>query len=222
MRRSIRATVPIRPDPPRGALRTAPALRAPGRSLPSILTAGLLLAGCAQGEPGTGTPGAEARRLLAEQREAGPVRTVVRGNPFGMDEARRDALVSEAMADGVSGLTVRFTTYPGEAAAPEPHLAVVLDPVEPAPADLACRAPDSVPTTAAGETLTVLAAFCQGDRVLHAVREEDRVAGPTDRRFQRLLWRTAGALFPDDYAESYGFGILPRWLNLGIGGSIGL
>jgi hypothetical protein len=53
------------------------------------------------------------------------------------------------------------------------------------------------------------------------VREDGRVAGPTDRSFERLLWRTAGALFPDDYAETYGFGILPRWLNLGGGGSYG-
>jgi hypothetical protein len=196
--------------------------RAAGRFLSSILSANLLLAGCAQGTPDTGTPGEQARRALAEQRQEGPVRTVVRGNPFGMDEARRDALVSEAMAAGVSGLTVRFTTYPDAAAAPEPHLAVVLDPVEAVPAETVCSAPDSVPTTGPGETLSVLAVFCQGDRAVHAVREEAAVAGPTDRRFQRLLWRTAGALFPDDYAESYGFGFLPRWLNFGLGGSVGL
>ena len=215
--------MPIKPDPPAlGAPRGAPAPRAATRLLPSILTTGLLLAGCAQGPPGPGTPGEEARRVLAEHRQEGPIRTVVRGNPFGMDEVRRDALVSEAMAAGVTGLSVRFTTFPDAAAAPEPHLAVVLDSVEAVPADTACSAPDRVPTSAAGETLSVLAVFCQGDRALHAVREEDRVAGPTDRRFQRLLWRTAGALFPDDYADSYGFGFLPRWLNFGLGGSIGL
>jgi hypothetical protein len=215
--------VPIKPDPP--ALRPprgGSLPRAPGRPLPVILTASLLLAGCSPGTPGTGTPGEEARRVLAEQRQAGPVRTVVLGNPFGMDEARRDALVSAAMAEGIAGLDVRFTTYEDGAAAPEPHLVVVLDPSELASPEAACSAPDSVPTRAAGETLSVLAVFCQGDRALHAVREEDRVAGPTDRRFQRLLWRTAGALFPDDYAETYGFGLLPRWLNLGIGGSVGL
>jgi len=210
--------VPIRPDPP---ARAAPR-RAAAQFLLAILTASSLLAGCSQGTPGPGTPGEQARRALAEQREQGPVRTVVRGNPFGMDEARRDALVSEAMAAGVSGLTVRFTTYPEAAAAPEPHLAVVLNPAESVAADTVCSAPDSVPTTAAGEMLNVLAVFCQGDRAAYAVREEAPVAGPTDRRFQRLLWRTAGALFPDDYAESYGFGFLPRWLNFGLGGSVGL
>ena len=214
--------MPIRPDPaPIGAPRRPPSPRAPGRCLPAIVSAGLLLAGCAQGAPGPGTPTEQARRALAEQRQEGPVRIVVRGNPFGMDEARRDALVSEAMAAGVSGLGVRFTTYP-EAAAPEPHLAVVLNPVEPVPAETACSAPDSVPTSPADETLRVLAVFCEGDRAVHAVREEAAVAGPTDRRFERLLWRTAGALFPDDYAETYGFDFLPRWLNFGVGGSFGL
>ena len=215
--------MPIRPDPPaNGAPLRAASLRAAAQLLPAILTASLLLAGCTQGRPDPGTPGEQARRALAEQREQGPIRAVVRGNPFGMDEARRDALVSGAMAAGVSGLSVRFTTYPEAAAAPEPHLAVVLNPAESVAADTACSAPDSMPTTAAGEMLSVLAAFCQGDRAMHAVREEAPVAGPTDRRFQRLLWRTASALFPDDYAASYGFGFLPRWLNFGLGGSVGL
>jgi hypothetical protein len=190
--------------------------------LPALLIAVSLVGGCTPGPPPAPLPGEEARRALAGQREAGPVRTVVRGNPFGMDEARRDALVTEAMAAGVAGLAVRFTTYPAAAAAPEPHLVVVLAPLDVVPADVACARPDSVPTEAADERLSVLAVFCQGDQALHAVREEDRVAGPADRRFERLLWRTAGALFPDDYAETYGFGFLPRWLNLGVGGSIGL
>ena len=114
------------------------------RSLPAILSTGLLLEGCALAPPPAGTPAEEARRVLAEHRQAGPVRAVVRGNPFGMDETRRDALVTEAMAAGVAGLAVRFTSYPDVAAAPEPHLVVVLDPVETAAAEAACRAPDSV------------------------------------------------------------------------------
>ena len=182
--------------------------------------AGLLLLGCAQEPPRTGAPGEESRRALAESRAA-PVRTVVRGNPFGMDQARLETLVADAMAAGVSGLDVRFTPYADAAAAPEPHLVVLLNPVETASNDTVCAAPDSLRTLPAAERLSVLAVFCQGDKALDAVREEDRVAGPTDRRFQRLLWRTANTLFPDDYASTYGFGILPRWLNLGVGGSAG-
>ena len=52
-------------------------------------------------------------------------------------------------------------------------------------------------------------------------RTESAVSGPTDQRFRRLLWRTASTLFPDDYEETYGFGFLPRWLDFGLGGSIG-
>ena len=214
--------MPIKPDPPASRPpRERPLPRGRCPTLPAVLTAGLLLAGCAQGPPPPATPGEEARRVLAERHSAGPVRTVVGGNPFGMDEARRDALVTEAMAAGIAALDVRFTTRPDAAAAPEPHLVVLLDPADTVSPDAACRAPDRVPTTAADETVSVLAVFCQDDQALHAVREEDRVAGPGDRRFQRLLWRTAGALFPDDYPTTYGFGFLPRWLNLGIGGSIG-
>ena len=79
-------------------------------------------------------PGREARRLLAEARETGAIRTVVVGNPFGMDPARRDALVTDAMAEGVPDLEVRFTAYPDQAAAPEPHLVVVLNPARGSPA----------------------------------------------------------------------------------------
>jgi hypothetical protein len=212
--------VPTKPDQP--TTRTVPP-GCPGGGgrrawLSACLVGNLLLLGCAQ-EP---LPGREARRLLAEAREMGAIRTVVVGNPFGMDPARRDALVTDAMAEGVPNLEVRFTAYPDQAAAPEPHLVVVLNPVGDLPPSAACRAPESVRTAPASGTLSVLAVFCQGDLVIDAVREEERVAGPTDRNFQRLLWRTAGALFPDDYWDNYGFGILPRGIDLGIGGSFGL
>lgn len=186
------------------------------------LLSGLVLLGCAREPARTGAPGEEARRALAESRAAGPIRTMVRGNPFGMDEARRDALVTAAMAEGVPGLAVRFTTSADQAATPEPHLVVVLNPAGEQPAAAACRAPDQLGTLPADDTLSVLAAFCQGEEMLDAVREEARVAGPTDRAFERLLWRTSAALFPDDYWDNYGFGFLPRGIDLGIGGSFGM
>jgi hypothetical protein len=182
----------------------------------------VVLAGCAQEPPRTGAPGEDARRALAEHRSAGPILTVVRGNPFGMDEARLNTLVTQAMAQGVRALTVQFTTSPDRAAAPEPQLVVILDPVNEPAAGAICGAPGTVATAPASGQLTVLAAFCQGDQALDVVRQEGPVAGPTDRAFERLLWRTSEALFPDDYANTYGFGILPRWLNLGVGGSFGL
>jgi hypothetical protein len=210
-----RATVPTRPDSP------PPGGHPHRRALLLAALAGGLLAGCAQEAPRTGAPGEDARRALVEHRKQGPIRAVVRGNPFGMDEVRLDNLVTRAMAQGVSGLNVSFTTYPDQAAAPEPHLVVILNPTREPPTTAACRAPDTVASSPASGTVSVFAIFCQGDEPLDSAREEASVAGPTDRAFERLLWRTSGSLFPDDYANTYGFGLLPRWLNLGIGGSYG-
>ena len=211
--------MPAKPDPPttRTPPRGDPKGGGRGAWLSACLIANLLLLSCAREPP----PGPDARRALAETREQGAIRTLVVGNPFGMDPARRDALVTDAMAEGVQGLEIRFTTYPERAGAPEPHLVVVLNPTEDLPSPAACRAPETVRTAPASATLGVLAALCQGDQVIDAVREEERVAGPTDHNFQRLLWRTAAALFPDDYWDNYGFGILPRGIDLGVGGSFG-
>jgi hypothetical protein len=180
------------------------------------------LAGCATPAERRAEPEAPgARRLLVVQAAEGPVRAVVHGPLLDLEPEARDRLVTEAMAAGVRGLRVRFTTDPTEAAAPEPHLAVVLGAVPPAPATLACRAPEEMPVAAAGLELRVLAVFCDGPEPLAESRTEGPVSGPDDRRLRRLLWRSANQLFPDDYAETYGFGILPDWLGVGVEGSFG-
>jgi hypothetical protein len=188
------------------------------RLLVVLLT--LALAGCqvpAAVEPVGPTP----RQALVEQAALGPVRAVVAGELPTVDAADRDRLVTEAMATGVRGLGVRFTTDPAAAAAPEPHLAVVLDPGPVAPATLACRAPEEVPDPPANGLMQVLAVFCDGDVPLGEARVEGRVDRRDGRRVQRLLWRAANQLFPDDYAETYGFGILPDWFGLGVEGTFG-
>ena len=183
----------------------------------AVLLGGALLLGCARGaDTEVQDP---ARRALAAAEE--PVLVTVFGNPFAMDEARLNALISAELAEGISGMSAQFTTAPERAAAPEPRVVAVLNPLsEPAPETL-CAAPDAIATGPATQVLRILAALCHGDQALGVARTEDAVAGPTDQRFRRLLWRTAKTLFPDDYEETYGFGILPRWLDLGIGGSIG-
>lgn len=198
-----------------GAPRHAPIPRPRGRGLLFVLV-GLLLLGCGRGAD----PDAQnqARRALRAAEE--PVLLVLHGNPFEMDSARLNALISSEMAAGISGMDARFTTSP-ERAAPEPRLVVILNPVsEPAPATL-CTAPASVATAPATDQVRIAAAFCDGDQVLGAARTEAAVAGPTDQRFRRLLWRTAAQVFPDDYEETYGFGILPRSIDFGLGGSFG-
>ena len=193
---------------------------AEGLRRPSVALVGaLLLAGCGSVPTVTADSGvSNTRQVLAERAEQGPVLAVVIGNPYAMDEARLDSMVTDAMAAGISGLGVDFTTGPSLAAAAEPRLVVALNPAGDPAGSAACRKPTSVRTLPAAEELRVLAAFCDGGTALGSVEAQDTVSGPTDRRFQRLLWRTASALFPDDYAETYGFGLLPNSFDFGFGG----
>ena len=180
----------------------------------SVLLAGLLV-GCASG---TGPDaGNDPRRALAAAQE--PVLITLVGNPFDMDQARLSALVSNELARGVTGMRTAFTTSAERAAAPEPHLVVVLNPMNEPVSEALCLTPETVRTGPAQEQVHVLAAFCRGNQALNAARTEAVVGGPTDQSFRRLLWRTSSALFPDNYAETYGFGFLPRWLDFGVGGS---
>jgi hypothetical protein len=193
-------------------------MQRPGRPSAALVGA-LLLAGCGSVPTVTSDSGVgNTRQTLAERAEQGPVLAVVIGNPYAMDEGRLDSMVTGAMAAGITGLGVDFTTSPSEAAAAEPRLVVLLNPAGDPPGSAACRSPTPIRTLPAGDELLVLAAFCDGADAIGSVDAQDTVAGPTDRRFQRLLWRTASALFPDDYAETYGFGLLPNSFDFGFGG----
>jgi len=185
----------------------------------SAALVGALLAGCGSVPTVTTDSGvSNTRQALAERAEQGPVLAVVIGNPYAMDEARLDSMVTDAMAAGISGLGVDFATEPSRAAAAEPRLVVVLNPAGDPPGSAACRSPTPLRTVPAGDELRVLAAFCDGANAIGSVEAQDTVSGPTDRRFERLLWRTASGLFPDDYAETYGFGLLPNSFDFGFGG----
>jgi hypothetical protein len=182
-----------------------------------VVLVGLLLLGCGRNVD-VDAPN-QPRRALAAAPE--PVLLILEGNPFDTDQARLNGLVSAEMAAGISGMSTEFTTSPARAAAPDPRLVVLLNPLsEPAP-DTLCATPETVATAPASERVRIVAAFCRGREVLGEARTEDAVAGPTDQRFRRLLWRTATQVFPDDYEETYGFGILPRWFDFGFGGSFG-
>jgi hypothetical protein len=185
----------------------------------AALLGALLLTGCGSVPTVTTDTGVgNTRQVLTERAEQGPVLAVVVGNPYGVDEGRLDRTVTDAMAAGISGLGVDFTTDPSQAAAAEPRLVVLLNPAAEPSGQAACRSPTLVQTLPAGDDLQVLAAFCDGADALGSVEAHDAVSGPTDRRFQRLLWRTASALFPDDYEDTYGFGLLPNSFDFGFGG----
>jgi hypothetical protein len=181
----------------------------------------IVSAGCAPTPEVTAEGGSAARTLLAEQAAKGPVLAIVRGTALALAPAERDALVTRAMAQGVSGLSVRFTTEREDAVVRDPYLVVALDPASTEPATLACRRPDAVATAPSEGALRALAAFCKDGEIVGAARGEAQAPVVDRRQVERLLWRVAGGLFPDDYAETYGFGILPRGIDLGVGGSTG-
>lgn len=198
-------------------MKPAPALRL----MPGLMLAAVLLAACtARPDPAT-DPRFDARRALETTAERGPVLAIVQGEPFDDHDAARDAVATQALADGITALSVDFVTDPRHAAESDPRLVVALNPTGLVSAARACRAPQQIATAPLAGEVEILAVFCEGERVLGAARTQGEVDGPADRRLERLLWRTAGELFPDDYGETYGLRLLPDWLGVGVGGSFG-
>lgn len=195
-------------------LRTAPCRRRLGWS--GVLLSGALLAGCSWGDPGTRT---SARRVLADAKQ--PVLMTVVGNPFAIDQARLNAVASAELSAGVTGMRTQFTMSPERAAAPQPRVVMVFNPLSDPDPETLCPPPDGIATGQGTAPVRIVAAFCRDGQVLGVTRNESAVSGPTDQGFRRLLWRTASTLFPDDYEQTYGFGFLPRWLDFGVGGGIG-
>jgi hypothetical protein len=167
-----------------------------------------LLAGCAgetrfPGEPMGDLTG--ARRELAAVAAGGAVPLEIRNRPAMLAEAE----IARLAARGVTGLAPRFEA----GVAGERRL--VLWFAGPAVADAACRgAPGS---GVDGEVTTLTAAWCAGDRAVAGVR--GRAADGGSRALERLIWQSTGRLFPDDYAETYGFNLFG--MRLTVGGSAG-
>lgn len=199
---------------------TRPERQAGGRAHALLL--GLLwLAACAPSvEVGPVGDGAAARALLEESLGKGPVRAEIFGDPYGLDPARQEQMVTSAFGDGIQGIKARFSADPGLYGAEQPRLVVVLNPRMEPPTAEACRAPERIRTGPATEAIVMLAAFCAGDELINSARAEGDVQGPADQRLKRLFWQTAGVLFPDNYQNEYGVNIIPG-LDLSIGGSFG-
>lgn len=178
---------------------------------PAVLSAPLLLAAvtaCASLElpPVEGDPGA-ARFQLRTVAESGPVPLVVLRAPEGI----RPEMVADALVRGIRGLDVRFEATEGVRPG-----SVVASFVETAPESL-CRS-DAAPAEApAGAEPVVLLVWC-GDR--GAVASVGPVAtSGAPAEVERILWRVASRLFPDDYADRYGIDLFG--LRIGIGASVG-
>jgi hypothetical protein len=181
----------------------------------------MLLAACGpRVDVGPVGDGGAARELLESSLDQGPVRAQIFGDPYGLDPGRQEQLVTGAFGEGIQGIRARFSADPGLYGADQPRLVVVLNPRSEPPTAEACRSPERIRTGPATEAFVLLAAFCQGDRLINSARAEGDIAGPADQRLKRLFWQTAGVLFPDNYQNEYGIDIIPG-LNIGIGGSFG-
>jgi len=189
---------------------------------PALTLVFLALAACGGPTVDVGPVGdaAAARGGLESALANGPVRAQIFGDPYGLDPARQERMVTGAFGEGVQGVKARFTADPGLFVAEQPRLVVILNPKADAPSAEACRAAERIRTGPASAQLVVLAAFCEGDHVVNAARAEGDIDGPTDQRLKRMLWQTAGVLFPDNYRNEYGVDLIPG-INIGVGGSFG-
>lgn len=187
----------------------------------ALLFATLTLAGCgSQVDVAPIGDVVAARERLETALVEGPVRAQIFGDPYGMDPARQERLIVNAFGEGIQGIKARFTADPGLYAAEQPRLVVILNPRSDPPSTEACRSPERIRTAPAFDEFSVLAVFCEGEKLVDGARGEAEIAGPSDQRLKRLLWRTAGALFPDNYENEYGIDLIPG-VNVGIGGSFG-
>ncbi len=181
----------------------------------------LVMAGCGP-DVSVGPIGdsAAARDVLAGALDKGPVRAQIFGDPYGLDPARQEILVTSAIGNGIQGIKARFSADPGLYGGEQPRLVVILNPNADPPTSKACSAAEQIRTTPATDELKLLAAFCQGDNLINAARADGTVLGPADQRLKRLLWQLGGVLFPDDYERNYGIDLIPG-LKVGVGGSFG-
>ena len=183
---------------------------------------GLVLAACGGSDVSVGPVGDSfaAREALSRALEKGPVRAQIFGDPYGLDPARQDVLVTSAIGNGVQGIKARFSADPGLYSSDQPRLVVILNPNADPPTSRACSGAEQIRTTSATDELKLLAAFCEGDSLINAARADGTVLGPADQRLKRLLWQLGGVLFPDDYEQNYGIDLIPG-LKVGVGGSFG-
>lgn len=174
-----------------------------------VLGSVLVAAGCAREPPVAVEPGsdpAEARRELVAAAQAGPVPFVL----LRLEERPSEAEAAGLAARGVSGLAVRFA--PAAPSSGGRRLVVALDGLE----EPAAICAGTARSASGPEARAVLAAWCDGDRPVARVR----LPAAVDRvERERAVWRAVARLFPDDYAETYGWNLFG--LRVTIGGSFG-
>jgi hypothetical protein len=198
-----------------GAACMRAAMHGSAGSLGLLTALGLALAACAaQGgiELGEGANPRAARARLAEAAATGPVRLALNAPPATTDGALGAEQAAKAAAEGVRGLKVRFSrTAPGPT-----RLVLLFDPPTRIGPAAICAA-DRLPAAAPRGGVRLHAVFCDGpEPIADAVGESD---DRSTAAVSRLIWRTTARLFPDDYADTYGFNLFG--LRVGLGASFG-
>jgi hypothetical protein len=158
-----------------------------------------------------------ARWLLEEAAAAGPVRLEVNGPPRTMDGTLAVPEIAEQASRGVSGLDLRFAGVPDPAGSA--RLLLLFDPppggLQPRVACAAAALPPPVPEG----LLRLQAVFCEGGAAIADATAATE--GRTRVDAERLVWRTTGRLFPDDYPETYGFDLFGHRVGIGVAGTFG-
>lgn len=164
----------------------------------------LLLAGLAGCSTASVTLGPDsdprvARELLTTAARTGPVRLEVNTLPQASDGDLSVAEVANQAARGIQGANVSFD--PSPAASGSARLLLLFDP----PADIAVRhtcVAATLPAPVPSDPTKLRALFCDGTTFIadaSATAGDDTVA-----QLRRLVWRTTGSLFPDDYEHTFG------------------
>ena len=167
----------------------------------------LLLAGCVAAPRPAATVGEPqtARALLMARAEAGPVPLVIRGTLRNLSAEQ----MAKAAARGVRALDVRFRPQPEPPPADSYLLLVLREAGKPLPREV-CRSADAL---AGNVAETVVAAWCEEGRTVAAV--EVPSGEPAAAAVTRAIWRAMAALFPDNYADTYGFDLFGQRITIG-------
>lgn len=159
-----------------------------------------------------------ARTLLARAAVDGPIRLELRGLPASIEAAR-----VEAAADaGARYLNARFRTDPAVAGREVPRLVIAFGAVPGTLGEL-CR--PAAAGVATGDPASAAAAFCDSVGAVAAI--EGKAVSPLSGDVERLVTSLTRRLFPDDYADSYGWGLgtgvsVGGWWGSGGGSGVGV
>ena len=178
----------------------------------------LAVVGCAGSAPARLDPDSDVRGARSQLQAAaatGPVRLEVNGLPVSSEGPLGRATVETEAARGVRWMSVRFAAAPE--ATGQARLLLLFDPptsLEPGHVCMLDNLPAPVP---AADNARLDGVFCEGGSFVAAADASAPSRSPAE--MQRLIWRVASRIFPDDYQDSYGFNLFGNRVD--VDGSLG-